>query len=129
MRTLTSTLKAEQKKPTRKPLIKVEVQEFEHPAKSSSIQWELFAWEKIYGNTDAQNFHGLAFPSDGALNRIRLSGTAIHHQRVTSPDENSDYTSWTTNFGNTIASSHLAIAAKGTAVMVAAAGASSLYRR
>ena len=129
MRTLTSTLKAEQKKPSRKPLVKVEVQEFGHPAKSSSIQWELFAWEKIYGNTDAQNFHGLAFPSDGSLNRIRLSGTAIHHQRVTSPDENSDYTNWTTNFGNTIASSHLAIAAQGSAVMVAAAGAASPWRR
>ena len=129
MRSLSSTLEAEQKKPSRKPLVKVEVQEFGHPQKSSSIQWELFGWHKIYGNTDAQNFHGLAFPGDGSLNRIRLSGTAIHHQRVTSPDENSDYTNWTTNFGNTLASSHLAIAAHGSEVMVAAAGASSLYRR
>ena len=129
MRTLTSTLEAEQKKPSRKPLVKVEVQQFGHPQASSSIQWELFAWQKIFGNSDAQNFHGLAFPTDGSLNRIRLSGTAIHHQRVTSPDENSTYTSWTTNFGNTIASSHLAIAAHGAEVMVAARGASSLYRR
>ena len=129
MRTLTDTLEAEQKKPSRKPLVKVEVQEFGHPQASGSIQWELFAWEKIFGNSDAQNFHGLAFPSDGSLNRIRLSGTAIHHQRVTSPDENSSYTSWTTNFGNTIANSHLAIAAHGAEVMVAAAGAAYLYRR
>ena len=129
MRTLTDTLEAEQKKPSRKPLVKVEVQEFGHPQASSSIQWELFAWEKIFGNSDAQNFHGLAFPTDGSLNRIRLSGTAIHHQRVTSPDENSTYTSWTTNFGNTIASSHLAIAAHGAEVMVAAAGAATLWRR
>ena len=129
MRTLTDTLEAEQKKPSRKPLVKVEVQEFGHPQASGSIQWELFAWEKIFGNSDAQNFHGLAFPSDGSLNRIRLSGTAIHHQRVTSPDENSTYTSWTTNFGNTIANSHLAIAAHGAEVMVAAAGAAYLYRR
>ena len=129
MRTLTDTLQAEQKEPSRTPVIKLEVQEFGHPVKSASIQWELFAWEKIFGNSDAQNFHGLAFPTDGSLNRIRLSGTAIHHQRVTSPDENSTYTSWTTNFGNTIANSHLAIAAHGAEVMVAAAGASSLYRR
>jgi len=129
MRSLSSTLEAEQKKPSRKPLVKVEVQQFGHPQASSSIQWELFAWEKIFGNSDAQNFHGLAFPSDGSLNRIRLSGTAIHHQRVTSPGPGSTYTSWNTNFGNTIANSHIAIAAHGAEVMVAARGAATLWRR
>jgi len=121
-------LLTEQKKPTRRPLIKLEVQAYGHPAKADSIQWELFAWEKLHGDSTTQNFHGVALPSDGSLNRIRLAGTTIYHQRVTDPGPGSNYSSWT-NLGNTIASSHLAIAAHGTEVMVAAAGAATLYRR
>jgi len=128
MRTLSSTLLTEQKKPTRRPVIKLEVQEYGHPEKAGSIQWELFAWEKLHGDSTTQNFHGVALPADGSLNRLRLAGTTIYHQRVTDPGPGSNYASWT-NLGNTIASSHLAIAAHGTEVMVAAAGAANLYRR
>ena len=130
MRSLSSTLLAEQTKATRKPAIKLEVQEYAHPAKydAGSLQWELFASEKLHGDSTTQNFHGVALPSDGSLNRILLGATTIYHQRVVAPDGESDYSSWT-NLGNTIASSHLAIAAHGTEVMVAAASAATLYRR
>jgi len=130
MKALSSTLLTHQRKASRRPLIKIEVQEYGHPAKydTDSIQWELFAWELLHSDTKAQNFHGVALPADGSLNRIRLQGTVIYHQRVTDPGPGSDYTSWT-NLGNTIASSHMAIAALGTEVVVVAAGAANLYRR
>jgi len=128
MRSLSSTLLAAQLKATRKPVLKVEVQAYGHPAKADAIQWQVFGWQKLHGDSTTQNHHGVALPSDGSLDRIRLSNTTIYHQRVTDPGPSSDYSNWT-NLGNTIADSHLAIAAQGTEVIVAAAGASSLYRR
>ena len=128
MRTLSSTLLAEQKKPTRKPVVKVEVQLYGHPEAASAIQWDLFGWQKLHGDDEPQNYHDLCFPSDGSLNRIRLESATIYHQRVVDPDPDSTYTSWT-NVGNTLADSHIALGAKGTEIIMVASGASTLYRR
>lgn len=129
MRTLTSTLLTEQRQPSRRPAIKLEVQQYGHPLKSDNVHWTTFNWERLYSGSETQNFHGVAIPQDGSLNRIRLDGTNLYHQRVTSPDENSDYSQWGGVFGGTSANSHNAIAAHNAEVMVAAAGAASTWRR
>ncbi len=127
MRTLTDTLEAEQKKPTRKPVVKVEVQAYGHPAKATSIQWSLFGWQKMGGDSSTPNFHGVAIPSDGSLNRIKLDNTTLKSQRVTSPGPASDYSSWSTR-GGVPADSHIAIAARGTQLIIACCSAATLWR-
>ena len=127
MRTLSDALIDAQKKPTRKPVVKVEVQAYGHPQKASAIQWKTFGWERLYQGTETKNYHGVAIAGDGSLNRIRLDNTTIRHSRVASPGPSSDYTTWA-NRGNTIASSHIAIAAHGAEVMIASMSAAYLYR-
>ena len=67
MRTLSDALLEEQKKPTRKPLVKLEVQAYGHPSQSSSMQWELFGWQRFYSGSETKDSHGVAIPSDGSL--------------------------------------------------------------
>ena len=109
MRTLTETLLAEQKKATRKPVIKVEVQEYGHPSQSASLQWQLFGWQRLYQGSETQNNHGCCIDGNGNLHRIRLDGTTIYYSRVTNPGPGSTFSSWS-NFGTTLADSHIAIA-------------------
>jgi len=120
-------LEAEQKKPTRKPVVKVEVQAYGHPAKATSIQWQLFGWQKMGGDSSTPDFHGVAIPSDGSLNRIKLDNTTLKSQRVTSPGPGSSYSSWSTR-GGVPADSHVAIAAHGTNLIIACCSAATLWR-
>lgn len=120
-------MEAEQKKPTRKPVVKVEVQAYGHPAKATSIQWQLFGWQKMGGDSSTPDFHGVAIPSDGSLNRIKLDNTTLKSQRVTSPGPGSSYSSWSTR-GGVPADSHVAIAAHGTNLIIACCSAATLWR-
>jgi len=128
MRSLTETLLAEQKRATRKPVIKVEVQAYGHPSQSASLQWELFGWQRLYQGSETQNYHDCCIDGNGNLHRIRLEGTTIYYSRVTSPGPGSTFSSWT-NFGTTLADSDIAIAAQGASVMMVSCNASNLYRR
>jgi len=129
MRSLTDALLEEQKKPTRKPLVKLEVQAYGHPAQSSSIQWELFGWQRFYSGSETKDSHGLAIPGDGSLIRVRKDGTNLYLSRVTSPGPGSTYSSWGSSFGGVTANAKVAIAALGANVMVASMSAAYLYRR
>ena len=62
MRTLTSTLLTEQRQPSRRPAIKLEVQQYGHPLKSDNVHWTTFNWERLYSGSETQNFHGVAIP-------------------------------------------------------------------
>jgi hypothetical protein len=53
------------------------------------------ALERLYAGSEADNEHTVAIPTDGSLNRFRIDGTTLYRDRVASPDENSDYTNWT----------------------------------
>ena len=122
MRALSAALLAEQKKPSRKPAVKVEVQEYDHPAAfdDSDISWTAFKWELLHSDSNTQNHHAACIASDGSLNRIRVvtsgSYNYIYHQRVVNPDENSDYTNWTNiaTGGGITPNSPVAIAANPT---------------
>ncbi len=129
MRSLTDALLEEQKKPTRKPLVKLEVQAYGHPAASGSIQWEAFGWQRFYSGSETKDSHGLAIPGDGSLIRVRKAGTDLYLSRVTSPGPGSTYSSWGSSFGGVLSNAKVAIAALGAEVMVASMSAAYLYRR
>lgn len=83
----------------------------------------MFKWTTIdEDGAISATYHGVAIPADGSLNRVRSTSNKIYHQRVTSPDEDSDYSSWT-NLGNTPTTPNppMAIAAYGTRVMIVTA--------
>lgn len=128
MRDLSSILEAQQKKASRRPVVKVVVQEFDHPDQATTLQWELFGWQRFYHGSETQNNHGCCIDGNGNLHRIRLDDTTIYYSRVTSPDADSTYSSWS-SFGTTLAGSHIAIAALGANLIVVSCNASNLYRK
>ena len=92
MRTLSATLLAEQKVATRTPYVKVE-------AKNLISGVVRLDWSRLYTGSEDDYFHALAMPGDGSLIRLRVTlpgdSRKLYYQRVTSPDENSDYSPWT----------------------------------
>ena len=92
MRTLSSTLIAEQKRATRTPYVKVE-------AKNLVNGVVRLDWTRLYTGSEDDYFHALSIPSDGSLIRLMVTPPSdsrkLYYQRVTSPDENSDYSTWT----------------------------------
>jgi len=113
----------------RKPLVKLEVQAYGHPAQSSSLQWEAFGWQRFYLGSETKDSHGVTMPGDGSLIRVRKSGTNSYLSRVTSPGPGSDYSSWGASFGGVPSNAKVAIASQGAEVMVASMDAANLYRR
>ena len=59
-------MKAEQVKATRKPLVKLEVASYGHPAAvaATELQWQDFVWERFtaLGDSTVPTYHGLAVP-------------------------------------------------------------------
>lgn len=133
MRPLSTAFINEQKKPGRKPIIKVEVATYAHPAAvaSTALQWADFAWERLtaVGDSTAMGPHGLAIPADGSVCRVRMSGASILFQRVTSPSGSSNWTAAWTLLGTGVSGHPVAIAARGTEVVVFVDDGTNLYRR
>jgi len=99
MRTLNADLLSEQKRPSRQPLVKVEVQGYGHPEKAAAVQWDVFHWERLHQDSTAPGYHSACIAGDGSLNRIRsipwgAGGCQIMHQSVASPGPGSDFTQW-----------------------------------
>jgi hypothetical protein len=131
MRTLTDALLEEQKKPVRKPLVKLEVQAYGHPAATAAgdIQWEALGWQRFYLGSEVKDSHGVTMPGDGSLIRVRKDGTNLFLSRVTSPGPSSGFSQWGSSFGGVPAYAKVAIASQGAEVMVASMDAANLYRR
>lgn len=129
MRNTSDALLEEQKKPTRKPLVKLEVQAYGHPQQSSSIQWEAFGWQRFYSGSEVKDSQGLTIPGDGSLIRVRKDGTNIYLSRVTNPGPSSTYSSWGSSFGGVTSNAKVAIASQGSEVMVVSMDAANLWRR
>ena len=129
MRSLSDALLEAQKTGTpRRPLVKLEVQAYGHPAASSGIQWELFGWQCFYSGTEPKDSHGAAIPGDGSLIRVRKSGSSLSIARVTNPGPTSDYSQWS-SFGGVPSNAKVAIAAKGSEVIAVSMDAANLYCR
>jgi hypothetical protein len=129
MRTITDALLEEQKKPTRKPLVKIEVQAYGHPTQSSSIQWGAFNWQRFYSGSEVKDSHGVTVPGDSSLIRVRKDSTSLYLSRVTDPGPTSVYNYWGSSFGGVPANAKVAIASQSSEVLVASMDAANLYRR
>ncbi len=131
MRTITDALLEEQKKPTRKPLVKVEIQEYGHPeaTPAGDIQWEAFGWQRFYQGTEVKDSHGVTMPGDGSLIRVRKDGANLYLSRITNPGPSSTYSSWGSSFGGVPANARVAVASLGSEVLVSTMDAANLYRR
>ena len=89
MRTLSATLLAAQKKPHHLPYVEAKVYDYEAGIKRLS-------WTRLYEGTEPDNHHGIAFDGQGSMHRIRAAaGNILYRQKITAPDENSDYSQWT----------------------------------
>ena len=130
MRTLPDALVEEQKKPTRKPLVKLEIQAYGHPQATpeGGIQWEAFGWQRFYQGNEAKDSHGVTVPGDGSLIRVRKDGTSLYLSRITDPDPSSTYSSWS-SFGSVTSNAKVAIASLGPEVMAATMDAANLWLR
>ncbi len=88
MKDLSATLLASQKKPDRLPYVEAKVYDFDQGIKRLS-------WERLYTGSEADNHHGIAFDGQGSMHRIRAdTGNTLYRQKITSPDEQSDYSNW-----------------------------------
>ncbi|HEY49590.1 MAG TPA: hypothetical protein G4O13_06050 [Dehalococcoidia bacterium] len=90
MRPLSDTLKAAQVAPATHPYLKVEVYD-----KVGGIA--RLNWTRFYEGSEDDYFHACAMPGSGSLIRLRVdpADNKLYRQVVTSPDENSDYYTWT----------------------------------
>jgi len=89
MRTLSTTLLAAQKKPDRLPYVEARVYDYEAGIKRLS-------WTRLYEGSEPDSHHGIAFDGQGSMHRIRAAaGNILLRQKITGPDENSDYSKWT----------------------------------
>lgn len=114
MRTVDDDLYEEQVKLTNTPAMKLNVQEFGHPIQTQLTRQGFLDWIKVYATTGTGYPSGIALNSTGTImHRVRLtSGSShIYYQKVTNPDTDSDYTTWT-DF-QTATASDVAIAAYG----------------
>jgi hypothetical protein len=92
MRELTSTLADAQKQSAAAPYVKVEAVN-----KINGVVRQ--DWARLYTGSETDCFHALTVPSDGSLNRVRITPLSdsgkLYHQRVTSPGPGSDFSQWT----------------------------------
>jgi hypothetical protein len=89
MRTLSATLLTAQRKAQRLPYVEARAYDFEQGIKRLS-------WTRLYTGSEPDNHHGIAFDGQGSMHRIRAAaGDILYYQKITSPDEHSDYSNWT----------------------------------
>lgn len=92
MRYLSETLLAAQKQATATPFVKVEA--------VNKIDGALrYKWARLYEGNEDEYFHALAVPSDGSLNKFRITPPSdsrkLYRQRVVAPSPESDFSQWT----------------------------------
>jgi len=87
MRTLSATLLAAQKKADRLPYVEAKVYDYEAGIKR-------LTWTCLYEGSEPDSHHGIAFDGQGSMHRIRADGNNLYRQKVTGPDESSDYSQW-----------------------------------
>jgi len=89
MRTLSATLLAAQKKAHRLPYVEAKVYDYEQGIKR-------LTWTRLYTGNEPDSHHGIAFDGQGSMHRIRAAaGDILYRQKITDPDEDSDYSQWT----------------------------------
>jgi hypothetical protein len=86
---MTSSLRAAQRSPHRKPYLEARVYDYEQGIKR-------LTWTRLYTGEEPDNHHGIAFDGEGSMHRIRAdTGSKLYYQKITNPGPTSDYSSWT----------------------------------
>jgi hypothetical protein len=86
---MTSSLRAAQRSPHRKPYLEARVYDYEQGIKR-------LTWTRLYDGSETDNHHGIAFDGQGSMHRIRAAtGSKLYYQKITNPGPTSDYTQWT----------------------------------
>jgi hypothetical protein len=86
---MTSSLRAAQRSPHRKPYLEARVYDYEQGIKR-------LTWTRLYQGDETDNHHGIAFDGQGSMHRIRAdTGSKLYYQKITNPGPTSDYSSWT----------------------------------
>lgn len=94
MRSLPAALTTAQRAKSRRPYFPVTVKNrFAGTRRLLPDTW--------YTGSEAPGPHGAVCGSDGSLIRVRIDGTTLYRQRVTSPSSGSTYSSWTSIRSNT----------------------------
>jgi hypothetical protein len=90
MRDLSPTLLAAQKEASRRPYVKVVVED--GVGVVSRIDWQ-----RLYTGSEADYHHALTLAGDGSMVRARVEppSSGLYYQRVPSPGQGSDFSSWT----------------------------------
>ncbi|RJQ38021.1 MAG: hypothetical protein C4555_05535 [Dehalococcoidia bacterium] len=91
MRSLTPTLTAAQKAPSRLPYVKLKV-------KNTTAGLVRLDWERLYAGSEADYRHAATMPGDGSLLRVRVDpqdNHKLYRQRVTDPAPGADFSQWT----------------------------------
>ncbi|MEE9201625.1 MAG: hypothetical protein V3U31_00330 [Dehalococcoidia bacterium] len=111
MRDLSPTLLAAQKEASRRPYIKVVVED--GVGVVSRIDWQ-----RLYTSSEADYHHALTLAGDGSLIRVRVEppSSGLYYQRVTSPGPGSDFSSWT--LLSTAVPGGVALSAQGAEVLL-----------
>lgn len=130
MRQLPEALLEEQRKPTRQPAVKLEVQDYGHPQASSCIQWQHLSWQRIHSNTAPRYYHGCCVTGNGTLIRLLNNGVPILVQRTLNPGSaNPTFQNWVQiGSGPSSMPWQCAIASHGSQVMVVAMSTTNLMR-
>jgi hypothetical protein len=89
VKALSGTLEAAQRKPDRSPLAEAKV----YANLDQGVR--RLAWTRLYSGAEADTPHGMAFDGQGSMHRVRAEGANLYYQKVDSPDEASDYSTWT----------------------------------
>ena len=88
MRTPSAALLTEQKKPTRRPAVRVRILDtFAGSSRIRTTNW--------YSGTEPAGAHGAACDAAGSLLRLRIEANTLYRQLVTTPTSGDNYSVWT----------------------------------
>jgi len=90
VRALTPTLTEAQQRADRLPYVEAKV--YDYAQGIGRIHWT-----RIYDGSEPDYYHDIAFDGQGSMHRVRAIGVAntLWHQKIVSPDDESDYSLWT----------------------------------
>ena len=128
MRSLSTSFTTAQRAAIGRPLVKLEIASYGHPATvaSTALQWSDFYWELLVSDSTTVNKHAVAMPADGSICRVRTDGVHIKYQRVTTPSAASDWTTWA-DWGDGPGNNPIGLAAYGTEVIAFGNDGVNLY--
>lgn len=100
MKALSQALTSAQIQLNRKPVIKIQIQDYDYPAKSSKLCYSTYDWTLVHQNAAAQGVIACC-AADGSLlmTHAGIVETANPVVRIENPTPDTDYSAWATSLG------------------------------